>query len=70
LVFDDSKDQEITYRLVTSEEADVAHGKISTSSPIGQSLMGKKVGDEVKVRSPGGLRELEILELTTIHGES
>ena len=70
LVFDDSKDQEITYRLVTSEEADVAHGKISTSSPIGQALMGKKVGDEVKVRSPGGLRELEILELTTIHGES
>ena len=70
LVFDVSKDEEITYELVTSEEADVARGKISTSSPIGQALMGKKVGDEVRVRSPGGVRELEILELTTIHGAS
>jgi len=70
LVFDVSKDQEITYKLVTSEEADVAQGKISTSSPIGRAMMGQKVGDEVKVRSPGGIRELEILELTTIHGSS
>ncbi len=67
VVLDMDKDEEITYELVTSEEADVANGKISTSSPIGRALLGKEVGDVVKVRSPGGLRELEIIELTTIH---
>lgn len=70
VVFDVSKDEDISYELVTSEEADVAHGKISTTSPIGRALMGKRVGDSTKVRSPGGLRELEILELTTIHEAS
>jgi len=70
LVLDVQKDQELTYKLVTSEEADVAKGLISTTSPIGRSLLGKEVGDSVKVQSPGGVRELEILELTTIHEES
>ena len=70
LVLDVQKDQEITYKLVTSEEADVAKGLISTTSPIGRSLLGREVGDTVKVQSPGGVRELEILELTTIHEES
>jgi len=70
LVLDVQKDQELTYKLVTSEEADVAKGLISTTSPIGRSLLGKEVGDTAKVRSPGGVRELEILELTTIHEAS
>ena len=68
VVLDASKDENITYTLVTSEEADVAQGKISTTSPIGKALLSKKVGDSVNVVSPGGTRELEILELTTIHG--
>lgn len=67
VVLDTVKDEEITYRLVTSEESDFANGLISTSSPIGRGLLGKKVGDEVKITIPGGTRELEILELTTIH---
>lgn len=67
LVLDTNKDEEVTYKLVTSEEADVAKGLISTSSPIGKGLVGKKVGDTVKVQIPGGVRELEILELHTIH---
>ncbi len=67
VVLDMDRDEEITYELVTSEEADVANGKISTTSPIGRALLGKEVGDVVKVRSPGGLREMEIIELTTIH---
>ncbi len=67
VVLDIDKDEEITYELVTSEESDVANGKISTTSPIGRALLGKEVGDVVKVRSPGGVRELEIVELTTIH---
>ena len=67
VVLDTKKDEEITYNLVTSEEADAANGKVSTSSPIGRSLLGKEVGDVVKVQSPGGIKELEILSLTTIH---
>ena len=57
------------YKLVTSEESDVATGKISTTSPIGRALLNKKVGDEVIVVSPNGMRELEILSLSTIHDE-
>ena len=66
-VLDVEKDEEITYKLVTSEEADVGKGLISTSSPIGKGLIGKKVGDTARVQIPGGARELEILKLTTIH---
>lgn len=67
LVLDLAKDEEITYFLVTSEEADATTGRISTSSPIGKALLGKEVGDSVKIQVPGGAKELEILELTTIH---
>ncbi|MBV9267534.1 MAG: transcription elongation factor GreA [Acidobacteriaceae bacterium] len=66
-VLDVGKDEEQTYNLVTSEEADVANGKISTSSPIGRGLLGKRVGDTVKIQIPGGVREMEILKLTTMH---
>ncbi|HBY63125.1 MAG TPA: transcription elongation factor GreA [Solibacterales bacterium] len=66
-VLDLKKDEEITFKLVTSEEADAANGLISTSSPLGKGLLGKQVGDEVKIQIPGGMREFEILELTTIH---
>jgi transcription elongation factor GreA len=66
-VLDVHKEEELVYQLVTSEEADVAKGKISTSSPIGRGLLGKKVGDTVKVHIPGGVRDLEIIQLSTIH---
>ena len=69
VVFDASKDEEITYKLVTSEESDVSKGLISTTSPIGRALLGKKVGDTATVVTPNGKRELEILKLTTIHDE-
>ena len=61
------KEVEITYNLVTSEEADAPNGRISTSSPIGRSLLGKEVGDQVKVQIPGGVKEFEILKLLTMH---
>ncbi len=67
VVLDISKDEELTYDLVTSEETDVNNGKISTSSPIGRGLLGKRVGDTVRIQIPGGLRDMEILSLTTIH---
>src|SRR5437899_3053141 len=69
-VYDNQKDEKLTYKLVTSEESDVTKGLISTTSPIGRSLMGKKIGDTATVVTPNGQRELEILELTTIHDQA
>ncbi len=70
VVFDQSKNAEIEYKLVTSEEANVEQGLISTTSPIGRSLMGKKVGETTVVVTPNGRRELEVLRLSTIHDEA
>ncbi len=67
VVFDSTKNEELTYKLVTSEESDVAKGLISTTSPIGRSLVGKDIGDVATVVTPNGKRELEVLKLTTIH---
>jgi transcription elongation factor GreA len=69
-VYDNTKDEELEYKLVTSEESDVSKGLISTTSPIGRSLMGKRVGDTAVVVTPSGKRELEILKLKTIHDEA
>jgi transcription elongation factor GreA len=66
-VFDSTKNEEMEYNIVTSEESDVANGKISTNSPIGRALLNKKVGDTATVVTPNGTRELEILTLSTIH---
>ena len=66
-VFDSTKNEEMEYNIVTSEESDVANGKISTNSPIGRALLNKKVGDTATVVTPNGSRELEILTLSTIH---
>ena len=67
VVLDTKKDEEISYKLVTSEETDTTKGWISTSSPIGKGLLGKEVGDVVNVQIPGGVREFEILKLSTIY---
>lgn len=69
VVLDVAKDAKIEYKLVTVEEADAAKGLISTSSPIGRALLGKKVGDEVKVATPAGVKEYEVVRLSTIHDE-
>src|SRR5580692_10201244 len=66
-VLDIKKDIEIEYKLVSTEEADVAAGLISTTSPIGKALLGRNVGDEVKVQTPAGVKEFEIIRLKTIH---
>lgn len=70
MLYDVSKGVEVQYKLVASEEADVARGLISTSSPIGRSLQGKKVGDMVTVQTPAGKKEFEVLKLTTIHDQA
>ena len=69
VLFDLDTEDEVTYRLVTSEESDVKAGMISTTSPIGRSLMNREEGDEVQIRTPGGTKHYEIMELTTIHDE-
>ena len=70
VLYDSEKDEEITYRLVTPEESDPQQGMISTTSPVGRSLMGKEEGDEVVVRTPAGARTFEIRRLTTLHEEA
>ena len=59
----------VVYQLVMPEDADAEKGMISTTSPIGRALINKEPGDTVKVVTPGGGREFEIVKLTTIHDE-
>lgn len=66
-LYDLEKEEEVAYKLVMSEDADVSKGLISTSSPIGRALMGKEEGDEVDVHTPGGVKNFEITKLVTIH---
>ena len=70
VLYDPERDEEVTYRLVTPEESDPNAGAISTTSPIGRSLMGHEEGDEVKVTTPAGARRFEIKKLTTLHDEA
>ncbi len=63
-VLDMDTDEEITYQLLGPEESDVKKGSISVLSPLGQSMLGKEVGDEVIVKTPGGTREFEVMEIT------
>ncbi len=70
ILYDLERDEDVTYRLVTSEESDPENGLISTVSPIGQGLMGKEEGDEVKIKTPTGWRNFEIRNLKTIHEQA
>ncbi|HMD43933.1 MAG TPA: transcription elongation factor GreA [Candidatus Acidoferrum sp.] len=70
VVLDMQKSVELEYKLVSTEEADVEKGLISTTSPIGRALLNKKVGDEVLVATPNGQKEFEIVRLATIHEEA
>ena len=70
ILYDDEKEEEVTYRLVTPEESDPQQGFISTTSPVGKSLMGREEGDEVVVRTPAGARRFEIRRLITLHDEA
>ena len=59
---------EIVYRLVGPDEADLAQGSISVTSPLGRALIGREIGDEVRIKMPAGMRVYEILDFT--FGES
>lgn len=70
VLFDVDRGTEVEYKLVTSEEADVSKGLISTTSPIGRSLMGKQVGETATVTTPNGVREFEVRSLLTLYDEA
>jgi len=56
--------KEFTYQLVAESEANLKEKKISIGSPIGEGLLGKKVGDVAEITTPGGMLKFEILEIT------
>ena len=60
----------IVYQLVMPEDADAEKGMISTSSPIGRAILNKEEGDDIKVTTPSGTRNFELIKLTTIHDEA
>lgn len=60
----------VQYQLVGPDESDVKQGKISSNSPVGRALIGKKVNDEVSVRAPGGMRNFQIVRIDSGSGES
>ncbi len=64
-LLDMDTEEEIAYQLLGPEEADVKKGSISVLSPLGQSILGKSVGDEVIAKTPGGTREFEVVDITS-----
>ncbi|GGF71355.1 transcription elongation factor GreA [Terasakiella brassicae] len=63
MVADEETDEETTYQIVGQHEADLEKGKISVSSPLARGLIGKSLGDSVEVRTPGGMKSYEIIEV-------
>jgi transcription elongation factor GreA len=66
----ESNGDRLVFQLVMPEDADASKGLVSTTSPIGRALLNKEPGDSVKVVTPGGAREFEIVRLVTIHDEA
>lgn len=66
----ESNGEKLVFQLVMPEDADAAKGLISTTSPIGRAILNKEPGDTVKVMTPGGSRQFDIVKLITIHDEA
>ncbi len=62
-LYDTSADEEITYKIVGEDEADIKLGKISCTSPVGKALIGHKLDDAVKVKVPSGTKEYEVIDI-------
>jgi transcription elongation factor GreA len=62
-VYDDESESESTYRIVGEDESDIKQGLISVSSPVAKALIGHRIGDEVQVRVPSGIRIYEIIDI-------
>ncbi len=64
LLYNPDADEEVEYRLVGPYESDPEKGKISVTSPLGKALIGKAEGDELKVSTPGGVQEYEVVRIS------
>jgi transcription elongation factor GreA len=64
------KGETLIFQLVMPEDADATKGLVSTTSPIGRAFVNREPGDTVKVTTPGGTREFEIVKLITIHDDA
>lgn len=64
LLYNILTDEEVRYQLLGPYESDPDKGKISVISPLGKALIGREVGDEISVKTPGGIQEFEILEIS------
>lgn len=64
LLADEDTDEEISYKIVGTYEADVESGRLSVTSPLGQALIGKTIGDSIEVKTPRGSKSYEICEVT------
>ncbi|MGB0671113.1 MAG: transcription elongation factor GreA [Rhodospirillales bacterium] len=64
MLADEDTDEEVTYRIVGTHEADINSGKLSVTAPLAKALIGKHVGDSVEVKTPGGSKSYEICDVT------
>ncbi len=62
-LYDTVLEEEVTYRIVGEDEADIKQGKMSCSSPVGKALIGHRLDDTVRVKVPSGLKEYEIIDI-------
>jgi transcription elongation factor GreA len=63
LLYDVQGEREVRYQLLGPYESEPEKGKISVTSPLGQALIGARAGDEISVKTPGGIQEYEVLEI-------
>jgi transcription elongation factor GreA len=63
VIEDLESEEQITYRMVGPFEADIQAGTLSVTSPLGKALIGRQEGDEIKVRTPKGLKEFEVVRI-------
>ena len=66
LLFDDETEKKQTFQIVGSSEADIENGLLNIQSPLARALIGKDIGDSVEVKTPGGTRDYEILDVKYI----
>ncbi|MDR2681768.1 MAG: transcription elongation factor GreA [Holosporaceae bacterium] len=65
-LFDNSSETEMTYKIVGIDESDIKKHRLSIESPLAKALIGKNVGDEVKLRTPSGIKEYEVINIKYI----
>ncbi|MFL6215770.1 MAG: transcription elongation factor GreA [Blastocatellia bacterium] len=70
VLYDLDSSEEVTFKLVMAEDSDINQNKISTTSPIGRGLMGKREGDDVDITTPNGKRRFEVVRLMTVHDDN